>query len=198
MKRIYNASVTSFVFLMMLLIPQGLSAHCDSYDGPLVKDALKALETGKVDLVYKWIEPESEQEIADLFNKTFALKEGDKEIYSIVEKHFLETLVRLHRQGEGASFTGLKPAGSTSQIIVMADAALVNNNLEDLSKKLSSHILSVLNEKFQEAALRSTTKDNSVSEGRAYVKAYIAYTHFIEEIHGLLENKEEDHTSHAD
>src|SRR5690606_26263220 len=112
------------IFTLLLAIPQVVSAHCDSYDGPVIKDALKAFNENKVALVLKWIEPQHETEIKSLFEKTYALKNGDREIYQIVERHFLETLVRLHREGEGAPYTGLKPAGSTTAIVQMADKAL--------------------------------------------------------------------------
>ena len=35
-----------------------------------------------------------------------------------------ETFVRLHREMEGAPFTGLKAAGTTAHITVMSDKAL--------------------------------------------------------------------------
>jgi hypothetical protein len=104
-----------FAILVAILfagINGALYAHCDSYDGPVIKDAVKALETNNVNLVLKWIDQNDEQEIVDLFNKTYALKSGDQETYAIVEKHFLEALVRLHRASEGEPYTGLKPAGS--------------------------------------------------------------------------------------
>lgn len=59
------------VVLMAVLMLFGslpASAHCDSYDGPAIKDAMKALETGNVNLILKWITPEQEKEIIPLFN----------------------------------------------------------------------------------------------------------------------------------
>lgn len=117
--------VTVLTSILLLFSSLTASAHCDSYDGPVIKDATKALETNNVNLVLKWITDEQEQEIIPLFNKTYSLKNGDKEVYAIVEKHFFETLVRLHRETEGASYTGLKPAGSTKQIIQMTDSRLI-------------------------------------------------------------------------
>ena len=90
-----------------------VSAHCDSYDGPVITDAKKALEIKDAKPILKWISSEQEDEVVSLFKKTLSLKDGDKEIYSIVEKYFFETLVRLHREPEGAPYTGLKAAGTT-------------------------------------------------------------------------------------
>jgi len=179
--------ITLIIATMTIFITLPTSAHCDSYDGPLIKDALKAIGTGKVAPVLKWIDEKHEQEIVTLFNKTVSLKGGDKEIYAIVEKHFLETLVRLHREGEGAPFTGLKPAGSVSPIIAMADQAVASGEPATLITKLDDHLNKVLKEKYDLVIEKSLRKDVSAAEGREYVRAYVEYTHFLEAIHGIIE-----------
>jgi len=180
----------SLVFVSFFMIFGSLpaSAHCDSYDGPVIKNAIEALETNNVNLVLKWITPEQEKEIILLFNKTYALKSGDKEVYAIVEKHFFETLVRLHRETEGAPYTGLKPAGTTKQIIQMTDKALSDGNVDDFLIKLNSHINKVVREKYQKVAKLNKVKDNSTEQGRAYVAAYVDYTHTVEAIHDIMEH----------
>ena len=173
---------------MLVLFATPVSAHCDSYDGPVIKDALTALETGNVNPVLKWVDETREQEIIKLFGKTLSLKTGDREIYALVEKHFLETLVRLHREFEGAPFTGLKPAGNVPPIIRMADQSIETESAEDLKSRFLGHIERVLNEKFQLVNELSAKKDESVENGRAYVHAYVDYVHFLEGIHGILEH----------
>lgn len=163
-------------------------AHCDSYDGPVIQDAIKALNQKDVSYVMKWIDKDQEAEITTLFNKTVNLRNTDAEIYSIVEKHFLETLVRLHRETEGAPFTGLKPAGSTTPIVQMADNSIENKEVGNLLTNLNKHIQKVINERFEKVNALSKTKDNSTAEGRAYVEAYVDYTHTLEAIEGALEH----------
>jgi len=183
-------AVISLVFgsLLMLVATLPATAHCDSYDGPVVKDAIHALETNNVNLVLKWITDEQEQKIVPLFNKTYNLKNGDKEVYTLVEKHFLETLVRLHRETEGASYSGLKPAGTTKQIIQMTDKALDEGNVDDFLTKLNSHINKVIQEKYQKVAELNKVKDNSEEQGRAFVAAYVDYTHTVEALHDVMEH----------
>ncbi|MGD9992759.1 MAG: DUF6448 family protein [Salinivirgaceae bacterium] len=173
--------------LFMIFGSLSVSAHCDSYDGPTIKDAVKALETNNVNLVLKWISPEQEKEIIPLFNKTYALRTGDKEIYTIVEKHFFETLVRLHRETEGAPFTGLKPAGTTKMIIQLSDKALESNTIDDFLVKLNSHLGKVIKDKYEKVAALEKVKNDSPEKGREYVKAYVDYTHTIEAIHAIAE-----------
>ena len=174
--------------LLMFTLPQNTYGHCDSYDGPVVQDALKAIETNKPDLVFKWVKVEYENEISDLFQKTLKYKPQGGEVYEIVKRHFLETLVRLHREGEGASYTGLKPAGTTSLIITMTDASLEQEDFESFMNKFAAHLERVVREKYQKVAALSKVKDHSVEEGRAYVAAYVDYTHTVEALHGILEH----------
>ncbi len=174
------------VFSIVTILPA--SAHCDSYDGPVIKDALEAIKTNDVDLVLKWVYEDQEQEIIALFNKTYSLKTGDKAVYEIVEKHFLETLVRLHRETEGAPYTGLKPKGSMTPIISMADASIEKGSLTELNSALTAHIERVVNEKYQKVMELSKVKNDSVEKGREYVTAYVDYTHTLEAIHAPLEH----------
>lgn len=178
----------SLVLMLTALAGTPASAHCDSYDGPVIKDATKALETNNVNLVLKWVTPEQEKEIIPLFNKTYALKTGDTEVYKIIEKHFFETLVRLHRQTEGEPYTGLKPAGTTKQIIQMTDEAIKTGNIDDFLGKLDKHINKVVLEKYQKVAELNKVKDNSTAQGREYVEAYVDYTHTVEAMHDIIES----------
>lgn len=182
-------TILSVVFVSLFMIFGSLpaTAHCDSYDGPTIKDAMKALETNNVNLVLKWITPEQGKEIIPLFNKTYALKSGDKEVYAIVEKHFFETLVRLHRETEGAPYTGLKPAGTTKKIVQLSDQAIVSKDIEDLLGKLNNHIGKVIKEKYEKVAALDKAKNDSPEKGREFVEAYVDYTHTIEAIHDIVE-----------
>ncbi|MBK5194213.1 MAG: hypothetical protein JJE07_13615 [Flavobacteriaceae bacterium] len=186
-----NIKVAGTFFLLLMLTAftsTPASAHCDSYDGPVIKDAVKALETNNVNLVLKWVTTGQEKEIIPLFKKTYQLKSGDKEVYTIVEKHFFETLVRLHRETEGAPYTGLKPAGTTKQIIQMTDNALKEENVEDFLVRFNSHIDKVVREKYQKVAELNNAKDNSTEQGREFVEAYVDYTHTVEALHDIIEH----------
>lgn len=178
------------IVLISLLMSSGsvpLYAHCDSYDGPTIKDAVEALETNNVNLVLKWITEEQEKEIIPLFNKTYALKNGDNEIYKVVEKYFFETLVRLHRETEGAPYTGLKPAGTTKKIIQLSDQAIASKDIDDLLVKLNNHIGTVIKEKYEKVAALDKVKNESPEKGREYVEAYVDYTHTVEAIHDIID-----------
>ncbi|MDD2243442.1 MAG: DUF6448 family protein [Dysgonamonadaceae bacterium] len=169
---------------------QTASAHCDSYDGPVIQDAEQALATNNVDLVFKWISTDQVKEVTDLFKKTYNLKKGDKEVYEIVKTHFFETLVRLHRETEGAPYTGLKPAGTTKPIIYLSDKAIKDNDIESLLGKLNNHIASVVKEKYNKVSALNKTKNESAEKGREFVSAYVDYTHTLEAIENILAHQD--------
>lgn len=175
------------IFMFLFSLPNLSFAHCDSYDGPVIKDALKALKQNKVEMVLKWVEPKYEKEITAKFNQTLKLKGANQEINKIVETHFLETLVRLHREGEGATYTGLKPAGSMTPMVEMADHSLDTKNVDGVVKAVNSHLEELLRERYAKAVELSKTKDVSVKAGREYVEAYVQYTHTLEALEHILD-----------
>src|SRR5690554_2670234 len=163
-----NSKVRSLLLVVALILTSISGfAHCDSYDGPVIKDALTALDQNNVELVLKWIDPQQEEEIISLFHKTYNLKNEDEQVYAIVEQHFLETLVRLHRETEGASFTGLKPSGSTTPIVQMADNSIANQDVTTLLNNLGEHIQAVITEKYQKVEALNKVKNNTVEQGRS-------------------------------
>lgn len=178
--------MTFVAAFLLMLITSPSYAHCDSYDGPVIKDALKALDKNNVELVLKWIEQKQEKEVISLFNTTYRLKKENSEVYTIVEKHFLETLVRLHRETEGAPFTGLKPKGSMTPLVEMADRSIEENTIKEVTQTVTEHLAHVLKERYSEVMRLHKTKDNSVAEGRAYVHAYVEYTHTLEALEHVL------------
>lgn len=114
-------------------------------------------------------------------------KPGDKEVYAIVEKYFLETLVRLYRETEGAPFTGLKPAGTTEMIVQLSDQALADKDIDNLLGKLNDHIGNAISTKYDKVAALDRVKNDSPAKGREFVEAYVDYTHMLEAIHGIIE-----------
>ena len=55
-----------FSLAALVMWPAGARAHCDTMDGPVVKDAKAALEKGDVTPVLKWVAKDAEPEIRAL------------------------------------------------------------------------------------------------------------------------------------
>ena len=159
-------------------------AHCDTLDGPVVKDARGALESGNVAPVLKWVKRDSEAEIASAFKKAIAVRAKGGAAKDLADTWFLETLVRVHRAGEGAPFTGLKPAGSDlPHAVVAADEALAGTlPIDALTKHVSGMVADGIRQRFAKVAEARKSADTSVEAGRRYVEAYVDYVHYVERI----------------
>ena len=98
---------------------------------------------------------EDEAEIKDLFKKTLVVRSKGKEARELADRYFLETLVRLHRAGEGMPYTGLKPAGAVAPAVVEADKALESGSAENLIKLITETASQGIQERFDKAKERS-------------------------------------------
>lgn len=156
-------------------------AHCDALDGPVVRDARLALERGDPAPVLKWVEPEGEAEIREAFRAALAVRAKGDEARQLADRYFFETLVRVHRAGEGEGFTGLKPAGTVDPGIAAADRALESGSATHLSQELSARLAEGVATRFRRAVQLKQRAGDSVEAGRAYVAAYVDYIHFVEE-----------------
>ena len=54
---------------------------------------------------------EGEPEVREAFEAVSTAWEQGPAARAVADQHFYETVVRIHRAGEGAPYTGLKPAG---------------------------------------------------------------------------------------
>lgn len=103
--------------------------HCDTMDGPVVKAAQRALETGSVNLILPWVPKKAEVELKKAFEKTLRTRKLGKEAKELADYWLFETAVRLHREGEGAAYTGLKPAGlDWGPVVPRAEKAIEKEN----------------------------------------------------------------------
>lgn len=176
--------LTIAVLLSIILVSSNnIYAHCDTLDGPVVKTAKTALQNGNITPVLKWIKEENEAEIKDLFKKTLIVRAKGKEAQELADMYFLETLVRLHRAGEGVPYTGLKPAGVVEPAVVEADKALESGSAENLIKLVTEAASRGILERFNKAKEAKKHADHNVDAGRGFVEAYVQFTHYVEKLH---------------
>ena len=179
--------LAALVAVLTLIWNKPLAAHCDTLDGPVVGAARKALENGNVNLVLIWVQKSDEAEIRNHFQKTLAVRKLNAQAKDLVDMYFFETLVRLHRAGEGAGYTGLKPAGKIEPPIAAADKALESGKLDEVVKLISGRMHSGLERHFKEVTSKKKYKTDDIAAGRAFASAYVEYTHYVERLYDASE-----------
>jgi hypothetical protein len=179
-----QAMAFAVVAAALLVAPGRASAHCDTMSGPVVSDARQALETGNLNLVLVWVQPKDDAAIRDEFEKARAGRQAGGEARAAAETRFFEALVRIHRAGEGAPYTGIKPADTDIGVAVpAADRALASGSAVELQKLVGDAVHTGIQKHFEEARERRRYDPNDVAAGRAYVKSYVEFTHYVERLH---------------
>lgn len=175
-------SILATGILSLVTFSAVAQAHCDTLDGPVVQAAQKALDKGDITPVLKWIKKDQESEIRAAFQKTLAVRSKGPEAKELADHYFFETLVRIHRAGEGAPYTGLS-AAPADPIIRSADEALEKGSVDHLIKHVTEVIAGGIRKRFAFAAEKKKHAEESVAAGREFVKAYVDFTHYVEGLH---------------
>jgi len=158
-------------------------AHCDTLDGPVVVDARAALAAGDVTQVLKWVQAGDEPEIRAAFDCTLAVRAAGGAALELADTWFFETLVRVHRSGEGAPYTGLKPAGAVEPGIAAADLAIDSGSADGLVAALTEHLDEGVRRRFEQVVAAREHASHNVAAGRSYVAAYVDFIHYVEGLH---------------
>ena len=162
-------------------------AHCDTLDGPVVAAARKALDSGNVNLILVWVQKKDEGEIRNMFQKAVAVRKAGGQAKELADMYFFETLVRIHRAGEGADYTGLKPAGKIEPPIAAADKSLETGKLQDVAQLISKRTEQGLHRNFEDVMKKKKYNPDDVAAGRAFASAYVEYTHYVERLYNAAE-----------
>lgn len=179
--------------ILISLFNTKVFAHCDTLDGPVVKTARVALEKGDVTPVLKWVQVDDEKEIRAAFNKTLKVRAKGSDAKALADMYFFETLVRIHRAGEGAPYTGLKPGAAVDPAVALADKALETGSVDKLVNTLTKAMADGIRERFKHTREMQRHADDSVAAGREFAKAYVIFTHYAEGLHAVIKGNADHH-----
>lgn len=196
MRRIFDLPLRSCVGAIMLFAASSTPAraHCDTMDGPVVKAAQRAFVTGNVNYVLLWVRPQDEAAIRRAFRSALTVRTQSAAARELADYWFFETLVRIHREGEGAPYTGIKPAGADEHPgIAAADRSLAAGSVDEVERVLVHAVRDGLRERFQQAVTRKNFDVNDVAAGRTYIRAYVPFLHYVEGIYDAAHASVETH-----
>lgn len=175
-----------FIAVGLLFGSQSAQAHCDSIDGPVAKAALAALETGNVNLALPYAPVMAESEIRAAFAQSLKVRVLGPEAKTLADRAFIETTVRLHRAGEGAAYTGLKPAGiDYGPAIPAAERAIETGNLAPVKALLVEEVEHGLHARLahvreMQKAVKEPKTTTDVPAARERVSAELGFVTYVE------------------
>lgn len=188
-KRSYLA-VLSVLFVVVavasLAIPQPAEAHCDSEQGPVATAAHQALEKGNVKLILPYVKPEAENELVAAFKQTLAVRKAGGDAKDLADRYFIETAIRLHREGEGAPYTGVTDE-TTPKAILIADKSMATGSLDETYNLLDQAMKKGLQEKYDAVvkARAEANKSGTVEAHRERVEAELIFEKYVYELFSL-------------
>jgi len=175
----------TLILFLFVLFNNSVPAHCDTMDGPVVKASQKALETGNINYVLIWVKAGDENQIKDIFQKVLKVRTLNNDAKELADNYFFETVVRLHRMGEGEPYTGIKPSGyKPGKGIEAADLAVEKNSIEPVLSIIDEKYLAAAKDMFADLQSKKNYDIDDVKAGREYVTSYIHFIHYIAEASG--------------
>jgi len=133
---------------------------------------------------------EGEEEVKEAFNKALIVyNKDDEEAKNLAEYWFFETVVRIHREGEGAAYTGLKPAGlDEGPLIPRVDKAIKNNDISEVIKYLQDAIAAEITEHFKHVMHSIDYDVDDIPSARKHINAYLHLTLYSHHLYHFIKN----------
>ena len=143
-------------------------------DGPVVLAAKRAIEAHDPTFALPFVKPEGEPEVLDAFERTLAAHNGDPKVNELADLYFFETVVRVHRAGEGAPYTGLKPAGlGFGPVVPVAEHAVETGSPDELIQLLTGKVRDEVVERFGRTMALKPQAGEGVAAAREYIEAML-------------------------
>ena len=169
--------------------------HCDSLDGPVVRAAHMALVHRDVNFAFPYAPASAEEEVRAAFTRAMHVRDLDPLARELGELHFFETVVRLHRQGEGAPFTGLKPMGlDVGPIIPLAEEAAYTADPGPLLDALHNELDRAIVHRVAEIS-RLGIQPDGVPQEREHVEAMLGLQVWAHKLHLAMTSATTEHGS---
>jgi hypothetical protein len=175
--------------------------HCDTIDGPVVKAAARALEAKDSSLVLPYVPRAAEEEVGQSFERAVQLRGQSDEARELADRYFFETVVRLHRAGEGESFTGLKPAGlDPGPVIPVAERAIETGSPDELIRVLCEAVERRVTSQLRTVIDLKRRANGDVGANREYASAMLGLQVWAHKLHECAQSgpHEAHHHTHAD
>lgn len=176
-----STSITTRARALARLIVQPADAHCDTEDGPAVTDGHRSLASGNINHALKWVSAEAEDEVRRAFAEAITLRADGGDAAARADRAFLETLVRVHRAGEGVGFDGIQPTGAdVPPQVVAADRALDEGTIEPLRGLIPDERFPELQHRFDNALAKKAFDVDDLPAAREYIEAYVKFFKYAE------------------
>lgn len=135
------------------------------------------VKMGNVNYVLPFVPKEAEEELILAYNKTLKARELGKDAKDVADLWFFETAVRLHRKGEGAPYTGLKPAGlDWGPVVPRAEKDMEKGDPTETIEFIKGIVEKEMRKKFEATMSAKDYDIDNVDAAREYTESMLHFT----------------------
>jgi len=158
-----------------------------------------ALEAGDVALVLPFVPVDGEAEVRGVFDRVRSVREFGSDAREVADRLFFETVVRIHRAGEGAPYTGLKPAGlSVGPVIPLAERAVNTGSPGEVVDFLAGVLSAEVKHRLEHISALAVARERSLDDARRYVEASLAFQVYAHRIYEEMRAPAHGHRAERD
>ncbi|WP_370125592.1 DUF6448 family protein [Sinorhizobium fredii] len=147
----------------------------------MVTAARRALDAEDFNLILPYVQESSAAELKSAFERVLEARRSGRSARPVADLYFYETAVRLHRAGEGAAYTGLKPAGlDVGPVIPVAEEAIATGSPDALIRLLTDTLRDEVQHRFERIRHLRHHSPTDIPAAREYVEAMLGlevYSH---------------------
>ena len=158
-----------------------------------------ALEAGDVALVLPFVPVDGEAEVRGVFDRVRSVREFGSDAREVADRLFFDTVVRIHRAGEGAPYTVLKPAGlSVGPVIPLAERAVNTGSPGEVVDFLASVLGAEVKHRLEHISALADARERSLGDARRYVEGSLAFQVYAHRIYEEMRAPAHGHRAESD
>jgi phosphotransacetylase len=155
----------------------------DPQNGPVMRAAKTALETGDANYIVIWVPEESENTLKNLLEKTCCTQSIKNNMQNRAIDWYFDTVNRLCFANRKMMSTVLKPEGSGENLIVSkAVKAIETGSVEEITDSISVAHEDKVKQRFRQVMNMKNFPVNNPADGRAYVAAFFEFIGYVQSL----------------
>jgi hypothetical protein len=159
----------------------------DEMQGPVVKAAKMALETGNVNYILIWLPEESENTLKNLLEKTCCTRSSRMNMKNRAYDWYFEMVNRFFNIGRPRDNLTIRGGLAEKPLDLKVDKAIESGNFEEIRDIIPVTHEADAKQRFLHVMNMRNYPVNNIAEGRAYVSAFFDFNRYMHDLYsGIL------------
>ena len=160
-------------------------------NGPVMRAAKMALETGNANYILIWVPEESENTLKNLIEKTCCERSSRKNIQNLAINWYFQTVSRLKYANGWPHCPGMKSERSDEKpIVLMVERAIETGNIEEIIGVIPCTHAGDVRQRFHHVMDKRNYNVDNIADGRAYVSSFIDLIVYLNNLYTSISDEE--------